>query len=247
MKKILFSALVAAVLGAFANDCTPADPVVVDPTLVYRLKMTVKTTKGLIGTTTTDSSTVCTPGDITTTATVIRLPDTTKFDGYIYDCTATCSTIADGSVVVWDSKRKAQLDGAAFTTTFINVIGKKQADAEWAWTFAGTATYDETRTQAYALTGAGLGKYSKAKGYYTSFSGNFAGTTGASYDLSKTASKLHVCDPSQVWQCDDLATLVDSDTVAYGTWTAKYNASASKKFASKGILSVPSYVTIAAE
>lgn len=247
MKKILLSTLVAASMGVIANDCTPADPVVTEPTLVYSVKMTVKTTKGLIGTATTDSSTVCTPGEVTTTATVIRLPDSTKFDGYIYDCTATCRTIADGSAVVWDSKRKAQLDGAAFTTTFINVIGKKQADAEWAWTFAGTATYDETRSQAYALTGAGLGKYSKAKGYYTSFSGNFAGTTGASYDLSKTASKLHVCDPSQVWQCDALDTLVDSDTVAYGTWTAKYNASASKKFASKGILSVPSYVTVGVE
>ena len=232
---------------AFAGDCTPVIPEVVDPTIVYSVKMAVKTTCGNIGQTTTNSGTTCTPGETTTTTTVVRTPDSTKFDGYIYDCTATCRTIADGSAVVWDSKRKAQLDGAAFTTTFINVIGKKQADAEWAWTFAGTATYDETRTQAYALTGAGLGKYSKAKGYYTSFSGNFAGTTGASYDLSKTASKLHVCDPSQVWQCDDLATLADSDTVAYGTWSAKHCASASRKFANKGILTVPSYVTIAAE
>lgn len=242
MKKILLSTLVAASMGVIANDCTPADPVVTEPTLVYSVKMTVKTTKGLIGTATTDSSTVCTPGEVTTTATVIRLPDSTKFDGYIYDCTATCSTIADGSAVVWDSKRKAQLDGAAFTTTFINVMGKKQSEAEWAWTFAGAANYgDDKLVQEYALTGAGLGKFNTKKGFYTSFSGNFAGTATASFDLSKKTT----CDPSQIWNCDKLDEPVDENTVAYGTWSAKYDASASKKYAKNGFLKVPTYVTIA--
>ena len=117
--------------------------------------------------------------------------------------------------------------------------GKKQADAECAWTFEGDATYDSVRIQKYTLTGAGLGKYSTKVGYYTSFSGNFAGTATASYDLKSST----ICDPSQVWKCEALSTLVDSDTVAYGTWTAKYNAAASKKFNNNGTLTVPSYVT----
>lgn len=242
MKKLMIAAAAAVVAGGvFAADCVPEQAPVVENTLVYSLKMTVKTTKGLAGETVTNNGSICAPEDDVVTANVIRVKDSTKFEGWIYECTAVCNTIETGSVVAWDSKRKAQLTDAAFTTTFLNVIGKKQADAEWAWTFAGTAAYDTTRTQAYALTGAGIGKFSTKNGYYTSFSGNFAGTAAASFDLSK---KNQNCDPSQVWKCDDLGTLADSDTVAYGTWTVKYNASASKKFAKNGYLKVPAYVTV---
>lgn len=242
MKKLMFAAVAALSMGAFAeNTCTPVDPVVTEPTLVYSVKMNVKTTKGVAATKSYDAGSICAPDPVTST-TVIRTKDTTKFAGWIYDCTATCDTVANGSVVLWDSKRKAQIKDAAITTTFINVMGKKQNQAEWAWTLEGTAEYDSTRTQAYALTGAGIGKFSTKKGYYTSFSGNFAGTAAASYDLSK---KNSVCDPSQIWKCEDLATLTDSDTVAYGTWTVKYSSSASKKFAKNGYLKVPKYVTIA--
>ena len=246
MKKLMFVAALAASFAAVAdNDCSPEDPVVTEPTLVYSFKASVKTTKGIAGVTATDTTTICTPGEIITENKVIRTKDSTKFQGWIYDCTATCETIGSGSAVVWDSKRKAQLADAAFTTTLLNVMGKKQSEAEWAWTFAGEATYDETRKQAYALTGAGLGKFDKKKGFYTSFSGNFAGTVAASYDLSKNAAKLHICDPSQIYKCDDLVTLTDADTVAYGTWSAKYDASASKKYAKNGDLKVPAYVVVA--
>lgn len=238
----MIAAAVAAVAGgAFAADCAPEQAPVVENTLVYSLKMTVKTTKGIAGETVTNDGTICAPADDVVTETVIRAKDSTKFEGWIYECTAACDTVATGTVVAWDSKRKAQLNGAAFTTTFINVMGKKQADAEWAWTFAGTAAYDTVRTQAYALTGAGIGKFSTKNGYYTSFSGNFAGTAAASYDLGK---KNDICDPSQIWKCADLTALAAEDTVAYGTWTVKYNASASKKFAKNGYLKVPAYVTV---
>lgn len=244
MKKLMFAAVAALAMGAFAeNTCAPTPDPVVEPTLVYSVKMNVKTTKGVtVSVKEGSAGTLCSPGEITTTAKVIRTKDSTKFAGWIYDCTATCSTVADGSVVLWDSKRKAQIADAAITTTFINVMGKKQSEAEWAWILEGTAEYDETRTQAYALTGAGLGKFSTKKGFYTSFSGNFAGTAAASYDLSK---KAKVCDPSQIWKCDDLATLTDSDTVAFGTWKVKYSSSASKKFAKNGYLKLPKYVVVA--
>lgn len=251
----MIAAVALSMGGVWAAACAPADPV--DPVqkdnaLVYCVKFSVKTTKGICGVVTTvtpGQASPCVPGTPTVdqTTTVVRAADSTKFEGWIYDCSATCDLISTGSAVVWDSKRKAQLKDAAFTTTFINVIGTKQADAEWAWTFAGQAAYADSRTQDYALTGAGLGKYSKKAGYYTSFSGNFAGTAGASYDLSKKATNsgaTSCCDPSQVWQCADLATLADSDTVAYGTWSVKYNSSASKKYLKNGYLKVPSYVEL---
>lgn len=252
MKKLMIAAAAAALVGgAFAaGDCTPDAPgEVVTPALVYQFKATVKTTKGLaVKSVTNDKGSTCTPGaGRVETPFIVRVPDTTKFQGWIYECDYVCDTIGTGNVVVWDSKRKAQLEGAAFDTEeeVLNVMGKKQANAEWAWKFAGAATYADGVQQAYALTGAGLGKYSAKKGFYTSFSGNFAGTADASYNLVKNAE----CDPSQVWKCTDLTAegLVDAKTVAYGSWTAKYSASASKKFKKNGYLNVPSYVTYSVE
>ena len=237
MRKLMIAAAIAAIgAGVYADNCAPTPG-----TLVYDLSMTVKTTKGVKASGAVGN--VCTPGGsdgVTPSCTVLRTKDTTKFAGYIYDCVEACDTVANGTVVAWDSKRKVQLTGAAFTTTFINVMGTSKKEAEWAWTFAGTADYSANGfgTQAYELTGAGYGKFNGS--YYTSFSGNFAGTTSASYDLS---SKV-CCDPSQIWKCDALADLVDSDTVAFGSWSVKYNAKASKKFNSNGYLKVPNYVTL---
>ena len=234
---MIAAAAAAMVGGAFAaGDCTPEDPVT-ECAAVYSFKMNVKTTKGVAlkgGT----AGSQCLPG--TTTCAVIREKDSTVIQGWIFDCECVCDQIATGSVIAWDSKRKAVVSTPAFNTTFINVIGKKQNVAEWAWTFEGTAKYDESRSQAYALTGAGYGSFSK--GLYRSFSGNFAGTVSASHDLKTKLSALAcACDPSQVWKCGDLETLKDADTVAFGAWTAKYDASASKKYLKDGSLKVPEY------
>ena len=237
MKKLMIAALAVAGLAAFADDCAPE---VKEYPLVYQLKASVKTTKGVTSSVTTPGS-VCTPGDEgTTSSTVLRAKDTTTWGGWIYTCTATCDTIATGSVVAWDSKRKAEITTPVFKWNVLNIL-KGQSVAEAEWDFTGKVEYDDTRAQEIDVTGAGFGTYSVKKGYYTGFSGYFAGTMDASYDLS---SKAKNCDPSQIWQCPDLAPgdLKDASTIAYGTWSIKYNASASKKL-EKGILTVPSYVT----
>jgi len=244
MKKLMFAALAAVSMGVMAeNDCTPFVPPTVDPTLVYAFKASVKTTKGVTSSLTTiDPGSICEPGSgsVTTTASILRAKDTTAWAGWIYDCTATCDTIKNGSVVAWDSKRKAQINDAAFAWDILGILQGKKV-AEGAWTFTGTAQYDSVRAQTIEVRGAGYGVYTAKKGYYTSFCGNFAGKMSASYDLSKKAVN---CDPSQYWECTDLTTLVDADTVAFGTWSMKYNASASKKFAANGTLAVPAYVTL---
>lgn len=245
MKKLMIAAALAATVGgAFATPCTPEDTPAGDCAAVYSFKLNVKTTKGVtlkggrVG-----SGSQCTPGT-ESSCTVIREKDSTVIQGWIYDCSCDCGVVSTGSVIAWDSKRKAKVADPAFTTTFINVMGKKASLAEWAWTFAGEAQYDESRVQAYALTGAGYGSFSK--GIYRSFSGNFAGTAAASYDLKTKkvgddSPTSCACDPSRVWACDALSDLVAADTVAFGTWTVKYDASASKKYLKNGYLKVPSY------
>jgi hypothetical protein len=242
MKKLMIAALAACAFGAYAeNTCAPGEVVEVVPTLVYKFKATVYTPKGISRTEAAVPGSVCSPDSGTEASTaVIRAKDKTKFAGWIYDCNGTCSTVSTGSMVAWDSKRKSQLDGAALSTSFIHVIGKKQKDAEWRWDFTGTAMYNSEA--AYNLFLAGFGKYSAKKGFYTSFKGNFAGEVSAvTYAKAKTAD---ACAPAMYWLCEDLTALVDGDAgVAYGSWTVKYSKSASKKFAKNGYLSVPKYVT----
>ena len=241
MKKLMIAAAAAAMVGgAYAAPCAPDTPDT-DCASVYSFKLNVKTTKG-VALKTTGSGSQCVPGQMSD-CTVIREKDSTVIQGWIYECTCGCDVAATGSVIAWDSKRKAKVDAPTFTKTLLNVIGKKQNVAEWAWTFAGTAEYDVNRSQAYELTGAGYGTFSK--GLYRSFSGNFAGTAKASYDLKTKLGEATscACDPSQVWACDALNDLTDASTVAFGTWTAKYDASASKKYVTMNTaaLKVPSY------
>jgi len=239
MKKLMIVAALAATAGAYADSgsCAPKEKEE-NVALVYQVKMTVKTTKG-----TTDranKSSTCNPES----EGVLRVKDSTKFEGWIYDCDV-CNAVETGTVAMWDSKRKAPFTSAAFGTTFLNVIGKSKKDAEWAWVFEGTVKYgksDNAVEQTYTLTGAGYGKYDKKNDFYKSFSGYFAGTATASYDL-----KSENCDPSQVWKCDNLEELTDSDTVAFGTWSVKYSKSASKKYQKGGAKSLkhPSYYSFA--
>ena len=236
MKKLMIVAALAAttVATAEADDCTPTT----QPAMVYQVKMNVKTTKGV--------SKTLDKSDCGPTGGVIREKDSTKFEGWIYDCSYACNLVESGTSVMWDSKRKAPFTSSAFTTTFLNVFGKNQKSAEWAWTFEGTVDYapnsDNSVEQTYNLTGAGYGKFDTKKRFYKSFSGNFAGTASASLDL-KSAN----CDPSQIWKCDNLNDLADSDTIAFGTWTVKYSKSASDKYARNGIsaLKLPSYAVVA--
>ena len=253
MKKLMFAAaLVSASVAVADQGCTPPVTPTPDPVnsaMVYSMKLSVKTTKGIAKTGIDQAGTAgsqCVPGtDPTYKCVVLRTKDTTTIQGWIYACSYICDVLAkpDGQIF-WDSKRKAPFaTGAAVTTTFINVMGTKNTEAEWAWTFAGTAGYDTERTQDYTLTGAGLGKFSTKYGRFTSFSGNFAGTAKASFDLKTNAEKYAcACDPSRVFACNDLTTLVDSDTVAYGSWTASYNATASKQLLNKYYLTVPSWL-----
>ncbi|MGN1359779.1 MAG: hypothetical protein ACI4X9_04920 [Kiritimatiellia bacterium] len=216
-----FAALVAC--GAFAQ-CTPdpADPV--EAAAVYNFKFSGKTTAGYISKVST--GTICQPGEDTL---VIRVPGTIAGAGVIATCDPLCEDALTAPTIAlyWTTKAVKQEVTPSVTWTFLNVIGKKKADAEAAFVWDG-GDFVETAQTITSVSFAALGKFDAKKGLYTSFSGNFAGTLSASVYLSKDGC---TAAESQVWKCDDLTTLVDSDTVVYGTWSLKYNSSASKKAA----------------
>lgn len=242
MKKIIAIAAIAAVGTTFAANCAP--DAATDCALVYSFKASVKTTKGVFvkG----GSGALCAPSGA---CTIVRTKDSTKWEGWIYDCNCGCDLASTGTFVAWDSKRKGQIDNAQMDLGFINVMGKKQNEAEWYFNLTGNVLNlgEDNFAQDINAAFAGLGKYDVKNERYSSFSGSFAGKMSASFDLSKAKKTGDdgqgcECEPSQIWECTDLDTLVDQDTVAYGTWTVKYNSSASKKYVKDGTLKVPTYV-----
>ncbi len=257
MKKLMFVAAVAASTVAFAN-CEPPTPgptPTTEEAYVYSIKFSVKTTKG-VATGTKDSQgqgSQCVPGQIIPgTCLVYRTKDTTAFQGWIYDCEPTCGSIATGSIILWDTKRKVELEEAAYIEGgFIHVMGKNDTEAEWLFGIQGTSVYTEAseevaeRAQKWTLRAAGLGKFDTRNYRYASFSGNFVGEATAPYDLKTATSKYAcACDPSVVYDCTNLVEPVtdNTDTVAYGTWSASFNASASKKLNNQGFLTVPNWL-----
>lgn len=259
MKKLMFVAAVAASTVAFANCEAPTPgpgPVPTEEAYVYSIKFSVKTTKGVATGTkeSTGKASQCKPGEpIPGTCEVYRTKDTTAFQGWIYDCEPTCDSINTSDMIIWDTKRKVELEGAAFTggaDDFIHVMGKNDTEAEWLFGISGDTTLPgedsagAARAQKWTLSCAGLGKYDTRNDRYASFSGNFIGTASAPYDLKTATSKYAcACDPSVVYDCTDLLTPVENaNTVAYGTWTASFNASASKKLNNQGFLTVPSWL-----
>lgn len=252
----MFVAAVAASTVAFAS-CEPPTPgpgpEPVDQAYVYAIKFSVKTTKGVAtGTKATQGQgSQCVPGTVIPgSCLVYRTKDSTAFQGWIYDCEPTCGSIATGSIILWDTKRKVELEDAAFSDAdnFIHVMGKNDTEAEWLFGITGNSVYEvledgTSRAQLWTLTCAGLGKYDTKNDRYASFSGNFAGTATAPYDLKTNKTKYDcACDPAICYECADLLTPLTADTVAYGTWSASYNASASKKLNTQGFLTVPNWL-----
>ena len=224
----------------------PCQPEEVTPhAVVYQFRAKVYTTRGV----TVDRSarhSPCAP-ESDSTCLVMRGRDKTVLDGWIYACVGSCGMLESASMVVWDSRRQVQLGGLGFETVLLNIMGYRNADAEWSWRLVGTAAYDSLREQTYDLTGSGYGHFDPVAGLYSDFSGIFAGTATPSFDLTSKVSPSNracICSPSQVLKCDgfaDLAYQVE-DTVAFGRWAVRYRGTASRLYESTGRLKLPSYV-----
>jgi len=125
---------------------------------------------------------------------------------------------------------------------FIQVIGLKQNQAEISSVFGGTY-YHERGDQYFEWTASALGAFNVKARRYTSFSGSFAGWMEASYSfVKKIPEPIDPCDQTRVWTCG-LSSLGDAeDTVAFGSWSVRYNASASKAYAKGKPPKTPAWV-----
>jgi hypothetical protein len=253
MKKLMFAACVAAMGAAFADPlCGPGEdvPQTSEWALVYDWKFKGKTTVGWPSSWKSVVASDCTETDVcgvgtTTTSLIKRIPATFAMAGWTAICE--CGKLI-GDYDSWDgysfwitkpysSYFNAALCGqygmkACCGDAFIHVIGKTENDAEIYSGFYGPSYFVNTSYgQTWNFDYAGLGKYVKKSpiaganwcGYYSQFSGSFAGYATASYYINV---KKGICTPSIVFACEDCLTdeLADQPTVVYGNWSVKYNA-----------------------
>ena len=252
MKKLMIAAAAAlAAGGVYAGGC--GDDTTVDPdpvNQVYKLSFNGKTTIG------TPKASVVTEGycgdETTTEGCVVRIPGTIKIEGWVLLCDISCTGIKEAfsaprKAAFWASKPYfGDIPDGKVTLDVLNVIGKSGADAEAYGVFTGTIGF-AGGTKEWDLTGdglafAGFGKYTPKTQSFNNFKGKFTGKPPASWYI-----KGSVCEQTHPWDCATMT--VDcgntENTVAFGEWTMKYDAAASKK-AETSTPKTPKGVTIQA-
>lgn len=244
MKKLMFAAAVAAMTGAALADAQ-----------VYEYKLTLKTTtckEGKVA-----KNTYLTKMSLADAGDEIayRTPASKTLMGVSWGCECADALFQNGwnnrtlsnGQSVWDGcvfwwKKESQwfggnYDAAVLTWDMINRIGKKAADVEV------SATLDDSNGEGAAeLKLAGLGtikdsikladptdpdSQTDCASYIASAKGNVAGFVKAGIGGCYYCDDV-VCDVYDFCDCGSAGSDPDK-TVAYGTWTMKYNASASKK------------------
>lgn len=244
MKKIMMAAAVAAIVGgAFAANCSYTPGPTAGTAWVYNWKFTGKTTVGAYTKGTKGTGSNC--GYIAGAAgEVVRVPGSLAIQGYTYACDPEClqdySQFKDitGAVApdaFYMTKPFKDTLAASIAINVGNVIGTKATQFE----AAGLATFTSVEPQeVYTLNFAGLGKYDLKNVRVSSVSGNFAGTVETPYYIKNT-----ICVKAIVWNCDASDYIDDDTSVAYGTWSVKYNAAASKKYYNYGTtVKLPSWL-----
>ena len=216
MKKLMFVAVAVLAAAAYA-DCGKEPVPQGECAEVYNVVMSLKTTVCKCKALTTKTAVPC--GKETSTECVAwREVASKKVEGVIWSCGCTCIDYAGASIedpdgqLFWIAKDKIILNDE-IEIDHLYRIGKKNEKVEFA------ANYG-------ALRLAGTGSFDAKNMKVKSVSGSVAGLWLAQYDcadetLSSYCPNYGICDL-------DLG--VD-ETVAYGTFTIKYNASTSKKFA----------------
>ena len=215
MKKLMIAAATAAMVGGVFADAQ-----------VWEMTLNTKTTGTKLG----KVKAECADCE---GATSYRKQASLKLAGLFWGCTCdemvnlTAPVSENEGVFFWNATKKAAFydqDAGQYAEIDFNWdlkpqrIGQKANECEGVWTL---------NVANFTLTGAGFGKVAGCDdaSYIKSMNGSFAGTfipgNGCKRCEEETANAWLLCDCSEP----------DARTAAYGSWTLKYNASATKKFA----------------
>ncbi len=243
MKKLMgFAAAMALVGGAFADCTLPTETTDVEA-LVYDFAVTLKTTKAKL-VTLKDTQVPC---DLPIAGGAIVYRDngaTLKYQGFYWTCDPSCVDSPQFDVPpytfeYWNTTEKvvlanavnADVSATAPTWSVLNIIGSPSKMSKVEAAFDTLTWTDLERTSASVANGAGFGTYDSKYNRVKTISGYVVATMAPPY-YPHTVGDL-VCPPAVAFTpCSYDEN--DNPTVGYGTWSLKYNASASKKLAKMG-------------
>jgi len=217
MKKLMIAAAAAAMIGGAYADCGLEPEEQADCAQVWDVKMSLKSTvcKTLyVGAKKADK---CGMGGSEAACYCYREVASVAVKGVLGACDCECETIlnlTDDDQYFWVEKNKVQL-ADKLAIDHLYRIGKKMEKVEFAAWFG-------------ALRLAGTGTYDTKNNVVKSVSGNVAGLWTAVFDCTGDCETVcpafDLCDPD--WESG-----LEVPTVAYGSFTIKYNSSFAKKFA----------------
>ena len=202
MKKLMMIAAAMTIVGGAYAACGD-EQTDEDCALVYDFKASLKTTEGKAYSG--DCDDVC-----------YRKKGSLRLKGYLFGCDCTCEDFLALELYVYDKKTDMEESGAP-EWTILNAIGKKGTDLEALMSLElGEAVF----------TAAGFGSFDKY-GLVKKISGYVVGTVPypeCSVDCSDG-------NPAVAYPACDFIEDPYVDSIAYGSWSIRYNSSKTKKYA----------------
>ncbi len=232
MKKLMLVAAIAAVAGAQAACLDGPTTTTSSAAAVYVWQFKGKTSTAVKVSETTGGGCV----DTSTTACAIRVPGSLAIQAYSYICDYYCesfdSLIAGSPTQYLATKPWKSLvyeNSGLFTIDVAHVVGKSATQYELEGTVKFPFTNAADLNEVFELTFAGYGTFQKNTGLVTAVSGNFAGTQTPPRYNGKIGDLA--CPPADYWDCQTLllAGAPNDSSVAFGTWSVRYNAAYSRK------------------
>ena len=229
MKKLMIAAAAAAMIGGVQAACE--DPVAptpdpVDCAVAYNFKATLTTTVEKWGKITYKEGDECEGYEKVTVYSCYREKGKKTLNGYYYACECACD-LADTDafgLALWDAKTKCLDEEAAIEWDILQTFGTK---------------FDKVEAMFYLATAdgefyaAGMGSVDTKKEIVKSISGDIVGMIAApecTDDCNDVEEDLRFGSV-----CEDADILDEASTVAYGSWSLKYNSSLSKKLLKNSI------------
>ena len=222
MKKLMMFAAAMTIVGGAYAACGDAPEVPeLDCALAWDVKISLKST--VPETTKVKTSKVPCGDPITTGGVCYRKPGKYTWDGLLFSCDCECDSILGAEFWLWNKKAKQfVVAGGELEWAVLNVIGKKQQDAEGYFDF-------ESDVPAGKFYAAGFGKwdFGKKSNWLKNLKGEIVGLGEPPVCLD------YDCDeyPAVAYLCSDLSEAIeDLPTVFSGKFAIKFNKSMAKKF-----------------
>jgi hypothetical protein len=217
MKKLMMFAAAMTIVGGAYAQCEDPDPTPGNCALAYDVKISVKSTIPE----STKGYTISSPceDDVDLDGGCFRKIGKYSYQGLLYTCDCECNAIADATFYLWNKKAKEYVVyGDTITWSFLNIIGKKQKDAEGYFTF-------DTATASFVA--AGFGTWDTKNNWLKSLSGSIVGA-GAPPECDDA----NYCGAAAAFICTDLSFPDDTLPTAYaGTFSLKYSSGKAKALA----------------